>query len=265
MNHIRLILESIRLYYLYPSFTEKYFHIPSFLVIFNQTQDWFFPFFFLSISFNQDFSSVWIIETEDIFTQYYSAFEAKQQPFSSFQNRQKVKKSRTPAFVVRRLPTFYSLILPCVTQEDGCSQQTNSFRCCNQSYLEFLALNHILLLLKNIKPITVFFVFSRSWRWDVSCFPIPWYTQGMIWQRLVNVVKGRGFKVTPVLVLQIVPTSDESIIWLRLCQNFQLLIKSINQCTFLLLKTLNNKLWMENILIFIDSIRNVLQIPMKKK
>ena len=29
--------------------------------------------------------------------------------------------------------------------------------------------------------------------------------------------------------------------------------------------TLNNKLWMENISIFIDSIRNVLQIPMKKK
>ena len=101
-------MDHTRLYYHYSSFTEKYFHIPSFLVIFNQTQDWFFPFFFLSISFNQDFSSVWIIETEDIFTQYYSAFEAKQQPFSSFQNRQKVKKSRTPAFVVRRAPYLFT-------------------------------------------------------------------------------------------------------------------------------------------------------------
>ena len=102
---------------------------------------------------------------------------------------------------------------------------------------------------------------------EVVCFLFPYsliYSRN-IWQRLANVVKGRGFKVTPVLILQIVPTSDESTIWLRLCQNFQLLIKSINQCIFLLLKTLNNKLWMENISIFIDSIRNVLQIPMKKK
>lgn len=49
---------------------------------------------------------------------------------------------------------------------------------------------------------------------EVVCFLFPYsliYSRN-IWQRLANVVKGRGFKVTPVLILQIVPTSDESTI-----------------------------------------------------